>query len=473
MKRIATVSIILVLLVAAMNTLFLREEVKGQSNLVLVDYYHGQPDQVDDYKKFMEPFLVRRGYELKLNGKEEFSKEFLSQYFAVIVLEPSPRGFTSEEVRNVKTWVRGGGNLIILGENPNREKTVEEFNKLGEKFGCKLVGGEGFPIDEENHGIRGEDDEMYVYAYPEKNKLAKIISKGVKKTMMAIGAVLEIESPMYPIFSTSKSSYLGLSERPGPFVTTSGAKIKDGKVICHGDSSWWSGFPPFSSARDTEIHKQANTEAIFENIFDWFEGKVDFEEEAVEEEPGEKPGGEVPAEEITPEQVQTALDEAKTAIDKGKAKGVDMSEAEALLAEAEGMSESDPAGAIETAGEVPALVDELIQYGAEEVKDLLTDMEELFREAEDANAEKNAPDLYNEAKSLRDQAQSALANGEIGKAKDIAKQAEQKIKDATEKAKEAEAAKMRTQSTIIWIIVGVLVIVLIVVGKKYMKSPEE
>jgi len=236
------------------------------------------------------------------------------------------------------------------------------------------------------------------------------------------------------------------------------------------DSSTFSGLPPASTKPESKIWIQTNAEKLLNNLFEWFEGKIQLPAEAVPTAPGETPA---PTQEVSQSDAESAISAAQQAIDVARASGADLTDAEDKLNEAKASLGTDNAAAKAAAEEVQGLIDEAIATFKDDVTTLIQDSKDALKEAKDAGALDYAKDIYKEAEDHIAQAESAFATGDYANAKKHADLALETAKKAKETGAANKAAAEKRKNYIVWAVVLVLVIALIFVGRKYMSKEEK
>jgi glycosyl hydrolase family 42 (putative beta-galactosidase)/uncharacterized protein DUF4350 len=165
------------------------------------------------------------------------------------------RGFSEEELKAIKQYVKNGGGLFLSGQfmrGPHGHMSNTYVSKVAELFGIKIL--RDAVADPENHIM---NESRFVTFNTKSNDL---LLKGVSKFQSMGMAPLQIKNNGAIVISTSGTAHAMYNNRlKGELPVMASVEYGKGRVVIMGDASW---LQPFMLDR-------ADNAQLALNIFNW------------------------------------------------------------------------------------------------------------------------------------------------------------------------------------------------------------
>ena len=241
----------------------------GKGPAVLIDEAHNNfHTATGRYLPFAE-LLRRDGYVVKASAVR-FTAEAL-RAGRVLVIANAMEAFTAEEITGVRTWVAGGGALLLIADHPPFEAPAAD---LGKACGVRFREGVAWP--------EGDNSGRIVFRRSDGTLLDHPITTGIDEVATFTGTSFQLDASGHPLLTFGPGVYSEKEQNdPNPILVKGdlqGAVLSfgRGRVAVFGEAAMFSaqitGPDKHPMGMNAPIAKQ-NPQFLL-NVMHWLAGRL-------------------------------------------------------------------------------------------------------------------------------------------------------------------------------------------------------
>jgi len=235
-----------------------------QSKVILIDLSHGEMLTLDDdFSDFLK-LLNNLNFKIEKNENKDLTKKVLENKDVLILGNPIDDYFSNIEIKEVVSFVRLGGSLLLVSEYGADYLQKTNLNDIANHFGFLF---EKNLIKEQNPKNQNCSSILHIHEFPETdflNGLREVVIGGTCSLYLKKGANALLETNRLNNWSEiyNNSSEEWEKDKEQQHVIAAYAKFGQGKVIAFGD------IDIFCSDDNIGINSLDN-QKLLHNIFSW------------------------------------------------------------------------------------------------------------------------------------------------------------------------------------------------------------
>jgi len=235
-----------------------------QSKVILIDLSHGEMLTLDDdFSDFLK-LLNNLNFKIEKNENKDLTKKVLENKDVLILGNPIDDYFSNIEIKEIVSFVRLGGSLLLVSEYGADYLQKTNLNDITNHFGFLF---EKNLIKEQNPKNQNCSSILHIHEFPETdflNGLREVVIGGTCSLYLKKGASALLETNKLNNWSEiyNNSSEEWEKDKEQQHVIAAYAKFGQGKVIAFGD------IDIFCSDDNIGINSLDN-QKLLHNIFSW------------------------------------------------------------------------------------------------------------------------------------------------------------------------------------------------------------